>query len=123
MNEPTPNADQQFLANAMTSFIQIAAMTILALWCFSILKPFLAIVIWAIIISVAIYPLHQSLANSILRRRLFQSIRWQAIRIIRLSMQPIIAARWTQWSIYCVWAISVSVISAGALNWKVRIAV
>ena len=63
MNEPIPVVDRQFLANAMNSFIQIAAVTILALWCFSILKPFLAIVIWAIIISVAIYPLHGSLAR------------------------------------------------------------
>lgn len=63
MNEATHQPDRQFLSNAMASFIQIAALTILALWCFSILRPFVAIVIWAIIISVAIYPLHTSLAN------------------------------------------------------------
>jgi len=54
--------DQKFLANAMASFLQIGALLVLLFWCFNIIKPFIGIVVWAIIIAVAIYPLHVSLA-------------------------------------------------------------
>ena len=53
--------DQKFLANARASFLQIGALLVLLLWCFNIVKPFLGIVIWAVIIAVAVYPLHVSL--------------------------------------------------------------
>lgn len=51
-----PLVDQKFLANAMASFLQIAAIVVLTYICFQILRPFLAIVVWGIIISVALYP-------------------------------------------------------------------
>ena len=50
--------DQGFLANAMASFLQIGALLVLLYWCFSIVRPFLSIVVWAVIIAVAVYPLH-----------------------------------------------------------------
>lgn len=53
--------DQGFLANAMASFLQIGALLLLLVWCFNIVRPFLGIVVWAIIIAVAVYPLHVSL--------------------------------------------------------------
>ena len=53
--------DQKFLANAMASFLQIGALLVLLFWCFNIVKPFIGIVVWAIIIAVAVYPLHVSL--------------------------------------------------------------
>lgn len=53
--------DQGFLANAMASFIQIGALLVLLIWCFTIVKPFIGVVVWAMIIAVAIYPLHVSL--------------------------------------------------------------
>ena len=56
--------DQKFLANAMASFLQIGALLVLLIWCFNIVKPFIAIVVWAIIIAVAIYPLHVSLRQN-----------------------------------------------------------
>ena len=54
--------DQRFLANAMASFLQIGALLVLIVWCFDIVRPFFTIVVWAIIIAVAVYPLHISLA-------------------------------------------------------------
>jgi len=55
--------DRQFLANAMASFIQIGAVLLLLVWCFNIVRPFVGIVAWGLIIAVALYPLHQSLAE------------------------------------------------------------
>ena len=53
--------DKQFLANAMASFIQIGALLVLLFLCFEIIRPFLPIVVWGLIIGVAIYPVHKSL--------------------------------------------------------------
>jgi predicted PurR-regulated permease PerM len=53
--------DDAFLANAMASFIQIGALVILLVWCFTIVAPFVYIVTWAAIIAVAAYPVHLSL--------------------------------------------------------------
>jgi predicted PurR-regulated permease PerM len=53
--------DQRFLANAMASFLQIGALLLLLIWCFDIVRPFIGIMVWALIIAVAVYPLHLSL--------------------------------------------------------------
>ena len=50
--------DQSFLANAMASFIQIGAVLLLLYWCFTIIAPFINVVVWGLIISVAVYPAH-----------------------------------------------------------------
>jgi predicted PurR-regulated permease PerM len=46
----------------MASFLQIGALLLLLFWCFSIVRPFIGIVVWALVIAVAIYPMHMSLA-------------------------------------------------------------
>lgn len=56
-------ADKTFMANTMASFIQISAVVILVAWCFSIIRPFIGVVVWGLIIAIAIYPAHQSLMN------------------------------------------------------------
>jgi predicted PurR-regulated permease PerM len=57
--------DQRFLSNAMASFIQIGAVLVLLLWCYKIIAPFINIVIWGLIISVALYPLHVRLTAKV----------------------------------------------------------
>jgi predicted PurR-regulated permease PerM len=61
----TTAADRNFQKNAMASYVQIAGLTLLLIWCFRILGPFLNIVMWALIISVAIYPMHVSLSKKL----------------------------------------------------------
>ena len=61
--------DQGFLANAMASFLQISALVVLLLWCFDIVRPFIGIVVWALIIAVALHPLHGSLTAKLGRPR------------------------------------------------------
>ncbi len=53
--------DQKFLSNAMASFLQIGALLILLLMCLTIVRPFINIMVWALILAVAIYPLHVSM--------------------------------------------------------------
>lgn len=54
--------DDRFLSNAMASFIQIGALLILIMLCYSIIAPFVHIVLWGIVIGVGLYPTHASLS-------------------------------------------------------------
>ncbi|MGI9202832.1 MAG: AI-2E family transporter [Woeseiaceae bacterium] len=56
-------ADPKFVTNATAAFVQIAAVAVLLYWCFTIISPFVTVVIWAVIISVALYPAHVSLTD------------------------------------------------------------
>ena len=55
-------SDEQFQRNMMTSAIQISAVALIVLWCLSIMRPFINLVLWALIIAVALYPAHLGLA-------------------------------------------------------------
>lgn len=66
MNVPdTVVADRNFQKNAMASFIQIAAVVLLVVWCLKIIAPFISIVLWGMIIAVALYPLHAKLSRKL----------------------------------------------------------
>jgi predicted PurR-regulated permease PerM len=62
-NSDTAAADRNFQKNALASFVQIAALVVLVLWCLQIVAPFISIILWGLIIAVALYPLHSSLAS------------------------------------------------------------
>ena len=64
-NSDTTTADRNFQKNAMASFVQIAAVVILAIWCLQIIAPFISIILWGMIIAVALYPIQQSLAGKL----------------------------------------------------------
>ncbi len=55
-NADRSSVDQIVLKTVMASFVQIIALLLLLYWCFTILSPFLSIILWGLIISVALYP-------------------------------------------------------------------
>ncbi len=73
-NSDTAAADRNFQKNAMASFVQIAAVVILVLWCFQIIAPFISIVLWGAIIAVALYPMHTKLCGAFGGREKLSSI-------------------------------------------------
>ena len=81
--------DQTFLANAMASFLQIGALLVLLIWCFNIVRPFIGIVVWAVIIAVAIYPLHVTLTG-----RLGGREKMSAILLVLLGLAIILVPTW-----------------------------
>lgn len=83
------SVDQKFLANAMASFLQILALVILLYWCFQIISPFFGIVVWAMIISVAVYPAHTALTA-----RLGGRAKWSAILITLIGLTIIVVPSW-----------------------------
>ena len=83
------SVDQKFLANAMASFIQILAVMVMLYWCFMIVSPFISIVVWAIIISVAVYPGHVSLTGKVGGRK-----KLSATIIVLIGLAIIIIPTW-----------------------------
>ena len=48
--------ETDFSKQAIDAFIKIAAIAVLVYWCFSILRPFILLVVWGGIIATALYP-------------------------------------------------------------------
>jgi len=83
------SVDQKFLANAMASFLQILAVLVLLYWCFLIVSPFTSIVVWAVIISIAVYPAHVALTAKLGGRA-----KRSAILIVLIGLAIIIVPAW-----------------------------
>jgi len=73
----------------MTSFIQIAALVILVTFSLQIIGPFSSIVIWGIVLSVAVYPLHLKLSTA-----LGGSAKGSAVMITVLGLAILIGPAW-----------------------------
>lgn len=73
----------------MTSFIQIAAVALIVFACFAIVAPFLSMVLWALIIAVALYPLHQSLSAKMGGR-----VKWSATIFVLLGLLILLIPTW-----------------------------
>jgi predicted PurR-regulated permease PerM len=63
MSMALDSSDEQFLTRAMEATIRIGLVLVLVGWCFSILRPFVGPVAWAMIIAVAIHPFFSMLRS------------------------------------------------------------
>lgn len=54
----TESTSDNFIKNAMEAVIKIAALALIISWCYKIVYPFIIIVVWAVIIAIAIYPIN-----------------------------------------------------------------
>ena len=61
--------DQRFLKLALEAAISIGVVAALAVWCYEIARPFLAPVLWGVIIAVAVHPAYQRLETRLGGRR------------------------------------------------------
>ncbi len=59
------SVNRQVLRLSMAAFLQIVAVVLLVGLCLWIVAPFVTLVIWGVIISVAIFPAHQTLAEKL----------------------------------------------------------
>jgi predicted PurR-regulated permease PerM len=73
----------------MASFIQIGAVFLLIMWCFSIVRPFIGVMVWGLIIAVALYPLHLSLSEKLGGRD-----KWSRIILVLIGLAIIIVPTW-----------------------------
>ena len=94
MNSPTispilADDERRFTRNMMTSFIQIAALVLLVGYCAVIIGPFATIIVWAIILAVAVYPLHLKLAAALGGRA-----KWSATIITLAGLAILLLPGW-----------------------------
>lgn len=56
------------------TLIRLGVLSLLLMWCFDILKPFILILVWAIVIAIAIFPVHAVLARVFRGRKILAGI-------------------------------------------------
>ena len=57
----SPTSNQQFTRNAIEATIRIGLLLLLVAWCFQITRPFIAPIVWGLIIAIAIFPIYHAL--------------------------------------------------------------
>jgi len=87
MSDPSrATADPQFVRNALEAFIRIGVLLVLVLWCFDIVKPFVTIVLWGVIIAIAIYPSYEALQAKMGNRRGLAAVVFTLIMLVVLIL-------------------------------------
>ena len=66
---PSPQPDQSLESRLASPLLEVliraGLILALALLCYQIFSPFLPLMVWAVILAVTLYPLHQSLASQL----------------------------------------------------------
>jgi len=58
MEPATTNSTSYNFEKIVDTLIRLGILSLLIMWCFDILKPFVLILVWAIVIAIAIFPVH-----------------------------------------------------------------
>lgn len=80
---------RQFSKNAMTAFLHVGAVVLVAFWCFRIIAPFISLVTWGLIIAVTMHPVHLRFANV-----LGGSQKQSATLLVLLGLALLLAPTW-----------------------------
>ncbi|MEK6783621.1 MAG: AI-2E family transporter [Bacteroidota bacterium] len=60
-DQPTPQNQESYMTKAIELVIRISVLILIIGWCFLIMAPFLSLIIWAVVIAVAVYPIFNTL--------------------------------------------------------------
>ena len=63
MNFPDVELERRIASRLLDVLIRAGLVFMMALLCYQIFSPFLTLMIWALILAVTLYPLHQALAR------------------------------------------------------------
>jgi predicted PurR-regulated permease PerM len=63
-NDVSSDSSRQFIHNATAAALQISALGLMLLWCFDIVKPFITLTLWALILAIAIHPFYLKCLNA-----------------------------------------------------------
>ena len=89
MNEQMSAEDkgqQRFASSLLEVLIRAGLLLVLALLCWQVFSPFVALMVWAVILAISLYPLHQALARKMGGRQ-----GWAATVIALLGIALIVA--------------------------------
>lgn len=74
MESQNTNSGSYDFEKIIDTLIRIGVLSLLLMWCFDILRPFILILIWAIVIAIAIYPIHILFCKIFRGRKILASI-------------------------------------------------
>ena len=74
MESKNTNSSSYNFEKIVDTLIRLGVLSLLLMWCLDILRPFILILIWAIVIAVAIYPIHTFLSKIFKGRNILASI-------------------------------------------------
>jgi len=63
--QPDQELEQRLASPLLEVLIRAGLLLAMAMLCYQVLSPFLTLMVWALILAVTLYPLHQSLASKI----------------------------------------------------------
>jgi predicted PurR-regulated permease PerM len=64
-SQPEPALEQRLATPLLDVLIRAGLILAMAMLCYQVLSPFLTLMVWALILAVTLYPLHQALASTI----------------------------------------------------------
>ena len=64
-HDPDPESERRLAALLLDVLIRAGLVLALAAVCFQVFSPFMSLMMWALILAVTLYPMHQSLASRI----------------------------------------------------------
>jgi predicted PurR-regulated permease PerM len=64
-SQPDQELEQRLASPLLDILIRAGLILAMAMLCYQVLSPFLTLMVWALILAVTLYPLHQSLASKI----------------------------------------------------------
>lgn len=73
-NQTPMNQNHGYVEKSLEVTIKVGLIIGLIVWCFMIMKPFLMLILWSVIISVAIYPLYELLNRFFRKWRIISAI-------------------------------------------------
>ena len=62
-SQPDQELEQRLASPLLEVLIRAGLILVMAMLCYQVLSPFLTLMVWALILAVTLYPLHQSLAS------------------------------------------------------------
>lgn len=82
-------SESQYSAQMINTLLKMAAVTLVMVWCFNILEPFLLPIFWGAILAVAVYPLFCRLVNKLNGKRKLASIIFSVVGITILVVPTV----------------------------------
>ena len=75
MDDPQAAWDADaFVRKALEAVVRVGFVVLLVVWCFDIVKPFIGVLAWGIIITIAVQPLVERLVSAVGGRRKLASV-------------------------------------------------
>lgn len=85
-------ANEEYLRRAREVFIHLGVLSLLLAACFVILRPFLPLVFWGVIIAIASHPAHRKLTQVFGGRNVLASIVWTIILLAAVIVPIVLLA-------------------------------